>query len=120
MTYRLWSAAINSHSLSCPFRVIYREQLATKGLKKFSCERISLACSSMKDRSFTKEFVCFVCYVMIAFAESIVNTRAYFAPMRRRSRGHSTAVITTLLASPGRKGSLPAHRRPETLIPLPI
>lgn len=55
-----------------------------------------------------------------AFAESIVNARAYFTPMRRRSRGHSAAVITILMASPGRKGSIPAHRSPETLIPLPI
>ena len=55
-----------------------------------------------------------------AFAESIVNTRDYFMLMRRRSRGHSTAVITILMASPGRKGSIPAHRSPETLIPLPM
>ena len=59
-------------------------------------------------------------FIIIACAAEDVNTPYRAEMMRLRSSGHSTAVTAILMASPGRKGSMPAHSRAETLMPLPI
>ena len=58
-----------------------------------------------------------------AFAQTLMTqlTDAYDAADRRFcSRGASSAVTAIFSMSPGRNGSIPAHRMAETSMPLPM